>query len=209
MTTDPPSAPRSRPTPGRGSRSGRGLRPVATLMTVVAVTVGAGSCGVPIDEAPRAISRTTLDPAIDDSRVTPTTSDRPGAAHVTAYFVGSQRLEGHDFAVEGQATLEAALAFTLGEAPEGLTTALPTGTRILSTTVESGVATLDLSAEINDVSGQSQKQAYAQLAFTTFTTAGVAQVRFLVTGKPVDAPTDNGNKSVVTPSDFTQLRPAF
>lgn len=158
MTNDPPSKPWARLDTGTGSPSRSRRRPLLTLVVAVAVTVGAGACGVPIDEAPRAISRTTLDPATDDSRVTPTTSDRPGAAHVTAYFVGDQRLEGHDFAVEGEPTLSAALAFALGEAPEGLTTALPTGTRIVSATVEDGVATLNLTAEINDVSGQPQSR---------------------------------------------------
>jgi hypothetical protein len=176
---------------------------VTTATTLTAVA----GCGVPIDDGPRAISRTTVDPSVDDSRVTPTTSDRPGAVEVTAYFIGDQRLVGVAFPVDDEPGLRDALAFALGEPPRQLTTALPSGTQILSAEVVDAVAVIDLTSEINDISGQSQKQAYAQLAFTAFTFADVVRVQFLVDGEPVDAPTDDGNKAVVTPDDFSELRP--
>lgn len=178
----------------------------AAGVVALSALVAAG-CGVPIDEGPRAISRTTVDPSVDDSRVTPTTSDRPGAVEVTAYFIGDQRLVGVEFPVDEDPTLHDALAFTLGEPPRELTTALPSGTQVLSAGVSDAVAVIDLTSAINDISGQSQKQAYAQLAFTAFTFADVVRVQFLVDGEAVDAPTDNGNKAVVTPADFSELRP--
>ena len=70
-------------------------------------------------------------------------------------------------------------------------------------------ATVAISRAINDISGQTQKQAYAQLAFTTFDFTTVGQVRFQVEGKNVDAPTDNGNKAVVTAEDYPALRPGL
>jgi len=167
------------------------------------------ACGVPIDDSPRAISRTTMDPRVDDSRVTPTTSDSPGAVRVTAYFIGDNRLVGVPFPVDDAPTLPEVLGFTLGDPPRDLTTALPAGTRILSAEVADDIATVDISRAINDISGQTQKQAYAQLAFTTFDFTTVGQVRFQVEGKNVDAPTDNGNKAVVTAEDYPALRPGL
>lgn len=198
MTAAPPPTARRRP-------AGAAVAAVVALSTLV--TLAAAGCGVPIDQGPRAISRTTVDPRVDDSRVTPTTSDRPGAVEVTAFFIGDQRLVGVDFPVDDEPTLHDALAFTLGEPPRELTTALPSGTQILSAEVTDAVAVIDLTSAINDISGQSQKQAYAQLAFTAFTFADVVRVQFLVDGEAVDAPTDNGNKAVVTPADFSALRP--
>ena len=185
----------------------RWLITLAAALAVLATVVT--GCGVPIDGEPRAISRTTVDPSVDDSRVTPTTTDRPGAATVAAFFIGDQRLVAVDFPVEDAPTLADALAFTLGEPPRDLTTALPSGTKILSAVVGDSVAIVDLSREINDISGQSQKQAYAQLAFTTFEFSGMDQVQFLVDGKMVDAPTDNGNKAVVTAEDYPTLAPGI
>ena len=207
--TIPSASPATSP-PTRLARPGRRRRrlAVAALVPVLSAVALAAGCGVPIDDAPRAISRTTVDPSVDDSRVTPTTSDRPGAVQVTAYFIGDQRLVGADFPVDDDPTLHDALAFTLGEPPPELTTALPSGTQILSAEVVDAVAAIDLTSEINDISGQSQKQAYAQLAFTAFTFADVVQVQFMVDGEMVDAPTDNGNKAIVTPSDFSELRPS-
>lgn len=214
MTARPPSTPRPtprptlrRPTGTTRSRPSRRRAAVAAAGVVALSALVAGGCGVPIDDGPRAISRTTVDPSVDDSRVTPTTSDRPGAVEVTAFFIGDQRLVGVEFPVDDDPTLHDALAFTLGEPPRELTTALPSGTQVLSAGVSDAVAVIDLTSAINDISGQSQKQAYAQLAFTAFTFADVVRVRFLVDGEAVDAPTDNGNKAVVTPADFSELRP--
>lgn len=179
---------------------------LAALLAVVLAALAIG-CGVPIDDHPRAITRTTLDPALDTARQTPTTSDSPGARQVVAYFMRNENLESATFPVDGRPTLADALDFAAGEAPTGLTTSIPSGTSILSVDVTEGVAVIDLSAEINDVSGQTQKQAYAQLVFTAFAFHDLTEVRFMVDGKAVDAPTDNGNRASVTQYDYEELRP--
>ena len=177
---------------------------LALVVVAAAATVG---CGVPIDSDPRAISRTTIDPDGDNARQTPTTSNSPSAREVSAYFMRGENLEARKFPVDGRPTLEDALAFAVGEPPGGLTTSIPSGTSILTVSVDGVGAVIDLTGDINDISGQTQKQAYAQLAFTTFAFGAVTEVRFMVDGKAVDAPTDNGNRAAVTQFDYTELRP--
>lgn len=186
---------------------------IAGLALVVAATLLAAGCGVPLDSSPRAITRTTLAPGNDTGRETPTTSASPGARRVSAYFIRGEALEQQQFPVDGVPTLSDALSFVFADPPEGLTTSIPSGTRLLSAKVVGHVATIDLTSEINDISGQAQKQAYAQVVFTAFTFLNdpataprpevtVNEVRFLVDGKPVDAPTDNGNRASVTAYDY-------
>lgn len=188
--------------PQRRSRPGRAL-----ALLVAMAAVGVAGCGVPIDSEPRAITRTTLDPDLGTPRQTPTTSDSPAAAQVTAYFMRNDNLQGWQFRVDGEPTLEEALAFATGDAPPGLTTSIPSGTAVRSAAVEDQIAVIDLTSDINDVSGQAQKQAYAQLVFTAFAHDDLAEVRFMVDGRAVDAPTDNGNRAAVTQYDYDDLRP--
>lgn len=179
---------------------------VRILLASVLAVISLG-CGVPIDDDPRAITRTTLDPALDAARQTPTTSDSPGARQVVAYFMRNENLEAATFPVDGRPTLADALDFATGDAPTGLTTSIPSGTSIRSVEVDESVARIDLTTEINDVSGQPQKQAYAQLVFTAFAFHDLTEVQFMVDGKAVDAPTDNGNRPSVTQYDYEELRP--
>ena len=68
--------------------------------------------------------------------------------------------------------------------------------------VADGLATIDLSSEIDDIGGPAQKKAFAQIVFTALGFDEVERVRFLVDGKPVDAPTDDGNLAEVTADDY-------
>jgi hypothetical protein len=169
--------------------------------------LSAAACGVPIDDEPRAIGRSTVDPESDEARQTPTTSNSPGAREVAAYFMRNESLEPVEFPVDGSPTIADALAFATSAPPAGFNTSIPSGTAILSAEVADRVATIDLTADINDISGQGQKQAYAQLVFTAFAYRDLEAVRFLVDGKAVDAPTDNGNREFVTRFDYENLRP--
>lgn len=193
-------------------RTGVPRRRRAVAATVAGALIAAitaiSACGVPIDDEPRAIGRTTIDPDSDAARQTPTTSDSPGARQVSVYFMRQEALVAVDFPVDGIPSIDDALTFATGEPPAGYNTSIPSGTSILSVEVESSVATIDLTGDINDVSGQTQKQAYAQLVFTAFAFRDLDAVRFEVDGKAVDAPTDNGNRESVTVDDYDDLRPA-
>lgn len=172
---------------------------VAAIAVGVAVLVG---CGVPLDDAPQAITQTTLRP----TDTTPTTAASSEAAEVAVYFLRGDRLERQGYRVEGDATLDKALEFVLAPLPDDaaaeLGTAVPPGTTLRGVEVTDGIATIDLSSEIADVSGATQKQAFAQIVFTALAFDDVQQVRFLVDGEVIDAPTDDGNLDLISADNY-------
>jgi spore germination protein GerM len=125
---------------------------------------------------------------------------------VAVYFVNGDRLQAEEYPVEGEATLGKALDFVLAAPPEGasrdLSTSVPPGTKLRGAMVADGLATIDLSSEIDDIGGPAQKKAFAQIVFTALGFDEVERVRFLVDGEPVDAPTDDGNLAEVSADDY-------
>ncbi len=161
------------------------------------------SCGVPLDSAPRAINRTTT--TIPDQPTVPA-SDAVGAPKVNLYFLAGDRLTRSSVAAESKATPELAIGLVLSTEPDApLQTRIPPGTSLLSLRIQNKVASIDLTDAIEDISGPSQKEAYAQIVFTALESdRTITRVRFLVQGKSVDAPTDKGNKALVSASDFAR-----
>jgi spore germination protein GerM len=176
---------------------------LAASAAVVAVAVATlAACGVPLDSSPRPISRATT----TAPQTPPTTAARPGAEEVGVYFLDEDRLVRQAYPVEGEPTLRQAIGFVLDNPAEGspsnLRTAIPPGTTLRNLSVAAGVATIDLTSEINDVSGPTQKQAFAQVVFTALDFSAVKEVRFRIDGKPVDAPTDDGNLALVDAGNY-------
>jgi hypothetical protein len=113
---------------------------------------------------------------------------------VTAYFVrsGPDRLWveparvvlGAPTVGVARAAVEAAVA----EAPEGLETLAPTGTRVLGATIRDGVLRVDLSADVieGQVGGEGEQMFAQQLAHTAAQFDNVEAVRLLVAGEEVD-----------------------
>ncbi|HWJ64286.1 MAG TPA: GerMN domain-containing protein [Acidimicrobiales bacterium] len=172
----------------------------ASLALVLAVLAG---CGVPVDDAPRAISQTT----VARTATVPTTIAPTGAPTVSVYFLNDGRLQAVEYPVEGEVTLGKALDYVLAAPPEeggsGLRTSVPPGTKLRGAEVtEDGVATIDLSVEINDIGGTAQKEAFAQIVFTALGFDEVREVQFSIDGRPIDAPTDAGNLPRVSADDY-------
>lgn len=191
-----------RTTPRRAT--GRRAAPGLLVAAVLAAFLGLAGCGVPLDNSPRAISRTTV-PADETVTTTPTTSDNPTDAPVSIYFLRGNRLELAQYPVEGQPTVEKALDLLLGgPQPEDadLSSAIPPDTRLLDVVVTDGVAMVDLTSEMGDISGQPGKQAFAQVVFTVLGFTDIHSVRFRVAGQPIVAPTDRGNLDSVSASDY-------
>lgn len=177
----------------------------ATLAAIVGslLLVLATGCGVPLDESPRAISRSTTPP-----EATPTTSGSPSAATVNVYFVDGEMLRSEAFPVNEPPTMETLLGFVLaGKPTPPLVNLIPPGTLLLEATIDESTVTIDLSDEINAISGQPQKHAYAQITLTALQHPDAARVRFRVDGEPVRPPTDNGNIEVVSGDDFASMLP--
>ena len=64
------------------------------------------------------------------------------------------------------------------------------------------MATIDLTSEINDVTGPAQKEAFAQIVFTALAFEEVQQVRFLIDNEVIDAPTDDGNLALISAENY-------
>ncbi len=164
--------------------------------------LGLAGCGVPIDREPRPINQTTVAPA----ETVPTTVAPTGAATVEVYFLNDGRLQAEEYPVEGEVTLGKALDFVLAAPPEdasnNLDTSVPPDTQLRGVVVKNGLATIDLTGEINDIGGPAQKEAFAQIVFTALGFDEVQQVRFFIDGEPVDAPTDDGNLAKIDADNY-------
>jgi spore germination protein GerM len=125
---------------------------------------------------------------------------------VEVYYLNDDRLQAEELAVDGEVSLGKALALVLAPPPEDpsgdLRTSVPPGTRLRGAVVKDGLATIDLSGEINDIGGPAQKEAFAQIVFTALGFDEVQRVRFSVEGEPVDAPTDDGNLAEVDADNY-------
>lgn len=178
------------------------LFPAAVSTAAVAGLLGLAGCGVPIDREPRPINQTTVAPA----ETVPTTVAPSGAPVVDVYFLNEARLQAEQYPVDGEATLGKALDFVLAappeDAPDGVHTSVPPGTQLRGVQVSNGLATIDLTGEINDIGGPAQKEAFAQIVFTALGFDEVQQVRFFIDGEPVDAPTDDGNLAKIDADNY-------
>lgn len=178
-------------------------RPVraAVVAPVLAVVLAvAAGCGVPLDDSPRVISRTTTTAAAT------TTSENVGVVdQVRLFFVDEGGgLVGVQRDVQATATVEGAIATLLRTKPSGpLDTRIPSETDLRGMAFpEPGLVEIDLTSEMDDSHGEAQKQAFAQLVFTALAFPEVDRVAFLIDGKPVAAPTDRGNLERVTANDY-------
>jgi spore germination protein GerM len=170
-----------------------------TVSTAVLFAVAAG-CGVPLDDSPRVISRTTTTAA-----VTSTSGPEGAVDQVQLFFVDEDGgLVGVERDVQATATVQGAIATLLRTKPSGpLDTRIPSETDLLGMAFpETSWVQIDLTSEMDDSHGEVQKQAFAQLVFTALAFPQIDRVSFLIDGTPVAAPTDRGNLDVVTENDY-------
>jgi Sporulation and spore germination len=182
--------------------------------SVLAALLGvlAAGCGLPVDKEPRAFD--TVAPR--ESTTTPTTVVAAGPTDPTTslFFVGKVRLKLASRPEEGDPPVGDVLRILLAgptkeELRRQLSTAIPAETRLLGSELSNtGVLTINLSPEINQIEGANQKLAYGQLVLTAVNRSEVRSVRFEVEGKPVAVPTDSGNIDRVDPSNFGSIAPA-
>lgn len=174
--------------------TGRG--PLRAGLAAVALLVGLlVGCGVPLDAEPRAIVRTTT----TQTTVAPVEA---GDDQLTVYYFRGERLEDVQVSAEADAGTSDAVRAVLRSPEPPLTTQIPTDTELLDFSLDGRTAVIDLSDEMEVVTGQRQKEAYAQLVFTALFSGEARSVRFLVAGEAIQAPTDQGNRDVVQASDF-------
>jgi hypothetical protein len=173
------------------------------------VVLACGGCG------PGGATRTeTATVTVRETVTAAATGAVPGTfTRVTPYFLdGEQVAAGHPVETDSRAVAAVALRATLGEPTNGLTTAIPRGTRLLRLTIENGTATADLSHEFARGGGSlSMRARVAQVVYTLTRFPSVKRVRFAIDGRPVEA--IGGEGVVVDPpvdrADFEDETPAI
>jgi hypothetical protein len=174
--------------------------PAGTL-AVLALLVA--SCGVPTGGAPHAVSRSQVPGGLlSPAHITvPTTTPPQNDVPVNIFLIASDTtLRSVVREVPFPAVLSRVLAAltagpTQGEILRGLGTAIPPGTHVLSTTVQHGVATVNLSSPFGQTSGEAQVQAVSQVVLTVAAdTTPATGVAFEVDGEPIEVPVGSGQQ---------------
>ena len=172
------------------------------------------SCGVPTSDGARAVPDHQVPFHLLSPTTSSTTTTQPAAAYVTEpiYLARDAKIvEVHrDVVVPAGPTdvLDALFAGpTASETSQGLTSALPTGLKILETTTEGSRVTLDLSADFGQITGEAETTAVAQIVLTATSQPGVAEILFSIAGRPISVPTPTGVTTAdpVTASDYRPM----
>jgi spore germination protein GerM len=186
------------------------------------VMLGAVGCGIPTDDGPRAIARENVPEDVVDATSEATASQATVSAPI--FLVQSPedpRLVAVERRVpagspsagpEPAAVLETLLRATANprERAEGITNLIPEDTRLDSQPeLARGTLVIDLTREIFDVEGESQRTAFGQIVCTADALEGVDSVRFQVQGEPTEAQVDTGAEGgpVTCARDYQRLQP--
>jgi Sporulation and spore germination len=140
---------------------------------VLAAALTLGGFGVPTDSSPQQISPSAVPYGLLNK-----TSPRPPAVLKTGsvylYFIAQN---GHLVPLGFDIARPVTIASKLNElfngpgipesgGPTGVQTEIPPGTQVLSSSISSGLATVDLSPQIENAVGESLIQAFAQIVYT-------------------------------------------
>ncbi len=182
---------------------------VAAVLAVAAVAAG---CGLPQDAEPRAIEDGSPGVIVGSTEAPPTTPAEPTGREMVLYFLGPEELvkvsRPTESATDAVSAIRVLLAgVTRREKERNLLSSIPPDTRLLDARLRDGVLTLDLSDEMNGISGDGATQAYAQMVYTATEPDTVDKVRFSIEGKPVDVQSDAGNLPTVTRQNYRSLAP--
>jgi hypothetical protein len=193
----------------------RRARTAGALVTLALMPVWAGGCGVlGAEKSPQA-----LDPKkvpyglLSRSEPASAFSLRHDLVAVTLYLEGANKhLERVSSYVTWPATVTALLDAlargpTAAQAGRGLVSpASAVGTFGVGP-VQDGVVTIDLPASFENLGGEDQILAAAQVVFSVTTFPGIRGVHFLIGGQAVHVPNSAGQlvSGPVTPSDYASL----
>lgn len=175
----------------------------ATLLLLTA-------CGIPLDDAPRAIDvRTTTTRGNDDSATNSTTASADGT--VALYYLNDNLLT--VVQTEGASrsptqVLSALFAGVPARARTDVSTQIPNGTQLLGTVFEDGALTIDVSSEFDNLVGSGRTLALAQIVMTVTELEQVRSVSMRIDGVdvPIYSP-EAGDTATVTDCDYRSLFP--
>ncbi len=188
----------------------------AAALTLVAVSIGA--CGVRLDEGPRDVAIESVPFNLLEPSTTTTPSEPEPLSPFQATTVYLTDNDGFLVEVErqlpGEPTVESALLSLLSqptdaEADSGLGTAISSSTVLRGPVSgpEQGLVTIDLSAEVSNVSPESVRLALAQIVFTATSVPGVDKVLFQVDGEARQVPNAAGESTAepLTQADYREF----
>lgn len=180
--------------------SGLGIRGAPRpprLRRVLGLTVAvvlAASCGVQPDARPRDIADEDQNLITNPS----TGSDASGADRIFLVGPGSTRLlrSVPRDAVSPEHLIEILLLGpNRAELDAGFSTVLPATTRVLSVRAQGSFLFVDLTDDLNELTGQSLMRALAQIVYTASEIDGIEAVQILVDGQPVSWPKWNAEST--------------
>lgn len=171
----------------------------AVAFALGAVLVSA-ACGVPTDVRPRTLppDEVPFGLLVADPTSTTTTVPPGSSSRVVIFLVAGDNLVKAERVVAAPASVEKVLkALVSGpldsERARGLATAINPATMVLGASVESDIATIDLSRDF--AVGSTTQQAIvalAQIVYTATELANVTGVRFTLDGNPAQVPQGDG-----------------
>ena len=190
-----------------------------TALIVASLVVLGGSLGV-IVASREPESAASLGPAPNVAGPTTTGSDTtlPAPASLEVWFARGEELVSvrrtHEATPRvATAAIEALLdGPTKAERASGLTSAIPTGTRLLGISIKGGVATIDLTSEYQSGGGSLSMQVrLGQVVYTLTQFPTVKKVSFRLDGTPVDVFSGEGIvlSNPVGRRDYSDLLPVI
>jgi len=203
----------------------------ALLLLVLAATACGGEDATSVGPSPTETETTETSPGTEnpptDTETTPTETAPATPVTFQVWFAKpdlDERLNGGGdpklFAVQrsaqtvavGRAALEELISGPEGADGEGVSSAVPAGTRLLGLNIEDGLATVDLSSEFESGGGSlSMQMRLAQVVFTLTQFPTVDRVEFRLDGEPVDVFSGEGIvlDGPVDREDYADLMPAI
>jgi len=177
----------------RVGRPGR-LLPLVALFATLAVA----GCGVTAQSVPTDIAKEQVPYGLLRTAPPPSASGQPDAAQVTVFLIQGKRLVGVKATAPQPGRTDQAIRVLLGgvstsQSAQGLRSAIPDGTHLLSFDLTGTTATLDLSKEFSTARSSDQILAVGQLVFTTTASGRISEVSFAVNGRPIEVPGPDGS----------------
>lgn len=193
--------------PPRKTRPAEPRRPLWLPVLTCLVTVLLVACGVTAESGP-----TAIDIDVAPTMEVPPVSPPPDGPAVALYLVADHGIVAVDRVVPSTGAPDDVLSSlvagpTAADAALGFRSSIPSGTRLLATSLRRGTVTVDLSNEFAAVGGEEEILAVAQIVVTLTSQPGTDSVSFLLEGTPIAVPAPDGalTGEPVTFDDYAPL----
>jgi spore germination protein GerM len=181
---------------------------LAFAAAAVAASACLTACSVPDQKTPEILGgvQETIQPSAAPKPSTPSSS------RLIVYFVDSNSqlvsvARSDPYSGLNIAIGELLAGPTSAELGDGLSSAIPVGTKLIYASISGSTARLDFSNDLASISGHEQLLAFAQIVVTSGSIPGIALVQISVAGQAVNAPQPDGTlaEGPVAPSEYASL----